>query len=124
VYTAKVAALGLSFKPHSDDVRDSPTLDVAVQMRGLGADAVATDPQCIENSRSRHPQLSYATSIEVTLRDADVLVTEWAEFKQINPVWAAMLVRVPLIIDARSNLDAGACVPRDVVTWGWGDHDS
>ena len=110
VYTAKVAVLGLSFKPHSDDVRDSPALDVAVQLRGLGADVVATDPQGIENSRLRHPQLTYSTSIEETLRDADavVLVTEWAEFKQIDPVWAATLVRVPIIIDGRNTLDASA----------------
>ncbi|TFD21987.1 MULTISPECIES: UDP-glucose/GDP-mannose dehydrogenase family protein [unclassified Cryobacterium] len=110
VYTAKVAVLGLSFKPHSDDVRDSPALDVAVQLRGLGADVVATDPQGIENSRLRHPQLTYSTSIEETLRAADavVLVTEWAEFKQIDPVWAATLVRVPIIIDGRNTLDAAA----------------
>ena len=110
VYTAKVAVLGLSFKPYSDDVRDSPALDVAVQLRGLGADVVATDPQGIENSRLRHPQLTYSTSIEETLRAADavVLVTEWAEFKQIDPVWAAALVRVPIIIDGRNTLDAAA----------------
>ncbi|TFC68581.1 UDP-glucose/GDP-mannose dehydrogenase family protein [Cryobacterium sp. TMT2-4] len=110
VYTAKVAVLGLSFKPYSDDVRDSPALDVAVQLRGLGADVMATDPQGIENSRLRHPQLTYSTSIEETLRAADaiVLVTEWAEFKQIDPVWAATLVRVPIIIDGRNTLDAVA----------------
>ena len=110
VYTAKVAVLGLSFKPFSDDVRDSPALDVAVQLRGLGADVVATDPQGLENSRLRHPQLTYSTSIEETLRNADavVLVTEWAEFKQIDPVWAASLVRVPIIIDGRNTLDAAA----------------
>ncbi|TFD37914.1 UDP-glucose/GDP-mannose dehydrogenase family protein [Cryobacterium sp. TMT1-19] len=110
VYTAKVAVLGLSFKPHSDDVRDSPALDVAVQLRGLGADVMATDPQGIENSRLRHPQLTYSTSIEETLRDADavVLVTEWTEFKQIDPVWAATLVRVSIIIDGRNTLDAAA----------------
>ena len=110
VYTAKVAVLGLSFKPHSDDVRDSPALDVAVQLRGLGADVMATDPQGIENSRLRHPQLTYSTSIEETLTGADavVLVTEWPEFKQIDPVWAASLVRVPLIIDGRNTLDPAA----------------
>ena len=108
VYKCKVAVLGLSFKPHSDDVRDSPALDVAVQLRGLGADVVATDPQGIENSRARHPQLNYSSSIEETLRDADavVLVTEWPEFKEIDPVWAATLVRTPIIIDGRNTLDA------------------
>jgi UDPglucose 6-dehydrogenase len=108
IFNAKVAVLGLSFKPHSDDVRDSPALDVAVQLRGLGADVLATDPQAIENSRSRHPQLGYSTDIEETLRGAAavVLVTEWPEFKYIDPVWAATLVDTPTIIDGRNTLDA------------------
>ncbi|TFD83896.1 UDP-glucose/GDP-mannose dehydrogenase family protein [Cryobacterium lactosi] len=110
VYNAKVAVLGLSFKPHSDDVRDSPALDVAVQLRGLGADVVATDPQAIENSRSRHPQITYATDLEETLRGADavVLVTEWPEFKSIDPEWAAGLVNTRTIVDGRNTLDAAA----------------
>ncbi|POH62227.1 UDP-glucose 6-dehydrogenase [Cryobacterium zongtaii] len=110
VYNAKVAVLGLSFKPHSDDVRDSPALDVAVQLRGLGADVVATDPQAIENSRSRHPQITYSTNIEETLRGADavVLVTEWPEFKSIDPAWAAELVTTRTIVDGRNTLDAAA----------------
>ncbi|KGJ72367.1 UDP-glucose 6-dehydrogenase [Cryobacterium roopkundense] len=110
VYNKKVAVLGLSFKPHSDDVRDSPALDVAVQLRGLGADVMATDPQAIANSRARHPQLSYSTSIEETLTGADavVLVTEWPAFKDIDPAWAKTLVRTATIIDGRNTLDAAA----------------
>jgi UDPglucose 6-dehydrogenase len=104
----KVAVLGLSFKPHSDDVRDSPALDVAVQLRGLGAEVVATDPQAIENARARHPQLTYTDSLEETLRDADVVVhvTEWPEYRQLDPVWAASLVRVPTVIDGRNSYDS------------------
>lgn len=110
VYNAKVAVLGLSFKPHSDDVRDSPALDVAVQLRGLGANVVATDPQAIENSRSRHPQITYSSDLEDTLRGADavVLVTEWPEFKSIDPSWAADLVNTRTIVDGRNTLDAAA----------------
>jgi UDPglucose 6-dehydrogenase len=109
-HTAKVAVLGLSFKPHSDDVRDSPALDVAVQLHGLGAEVVATDPQAIENSRVRHPQLTYSTDLEEALRGADavVLVTEWPEYQAIDPAWAASLVRTPTIIDGRNTLDAAA----------------
>lgn len=107
VYNAKVAVLGLSFKPHSDDVRDSPALDVAVQLRGLGAEVVATDPQAIENSRARHPQLTYSESLEDTLRGADavVLVTEWPEFRHLDPVWAGSLVRTKTVVDGRNALD-------------------
>jgi UDPglucose 6-dehydrogenase len=106
----KVAVLGLAFKPHSDDVRDSPALDVAVQLRGLGANVIATDPRAIENSRARHPQLAYSTDIAETLKGADavVLVTEWPEFADIDPVWAAGLVRNRMIIDGRNKLDATA----------------
>jgi UDPglucose 6-dehydrogenase len=110
VHTAKVAVLGLSFKPHSDDVRDSPALDVAVQLHGLGAEVVATDPQAIENSRVRHPQLTYSSDLEETLRGADavVLVTEWPEYQQIDPSGAASLVRTATIVDGRNTLDAAA----------------
>ncbi len=110
VYNAKVAVLGLSFKPHSDDVRDSPALDVAVQLRGLGADVVATDPQAIDNSRARHPQLQYSQSLEDTLQGADavVLVTEWPEFRHLDPVWAGSLVKTKTVIDGRNALDPAA----------------
>jgi UDPglucose 6-dehydrogenase len=106
----KVAVLGLSFKPHSDDVRDSPALDVAVNLRGLGADVVATDPEAIENARARHPQLTYTDSLEEALRDADAVVhvTEWPEFRELDPVWAASLVRVPTVIDGRNSYDSAA----------------
>ncbi|WBM79386.1 UDP-glucose/GDP-mannose dehydrogenase family protein [Cryobacterium breve] len=108
VYNAKVAVLGLSFKPHSDDVRDSPALDVAVQLHGLGANVVATDPQGIENSRARHPQLTYSTELEETLRDADavVLVTEWPEFRHLDPEWVGSLVKNKIVIDGRNSFDA------------------
>ena len=110
LHESKVAVLGLSFKPHSDDVRDSPALDVAVQLRGLGVDIMATDPQGIENARARHPQLAYSADLEETLRGADavVLVTEWPQFREIDPVWAATVVRGRTIIDGRNTLDAAA----------------
>ena len=110
LHESKVAMLGLSFKPHSDDVRDSPALDVAVQLHGLGARVVAIDPEAIASARARHPQLAYSSDVEETLRDADVvvLVTEWPEFRKIDPVWAASVVRNPTIIDGRNTLDSAA----------------
>jgi UDPglucose 6-dehydrogenase len=109
-FNRRVAVLGLSFKPHSDDVRDSPALDVAVQLHGLGATVVATDPQAVENARAKHPQLGYSTDLAAALSGADVVVlaTEWPEFRSIDPVWAAGLVAVPTIIDGRNVLDATA----------------
>jgi UDPglucose 6-dehydrogenase len=106
----KVTVLGLAFKPHSDDVRDSPALNVAVQLRGLGAKVVATDPQAIENSRLRHPQIAYEEDTFEALRDADavVLVTEWPTFRDLDPAVIGEIVRTRTIIDGRNCLDAAA----------------
>ena len=102
----RIAVLGVTFKPHSDDVRDSPALDIAVQLKGLGAEVVATDPQGIGNARSRHPQLDYETDTETTLAGADlvVLVTEWPEYKNLDPIAVKGLVRNASIIDGRNAL--------------------
>jgi UDPglucose 6-dehydrogenase len=107
VFEKKVAVLGLAFKPDSDDVRDSPALDIAVQLKGLGADVVATDPKAIESSRRLHPQLNYTPVLAEALTGADavVLVTEWAEFRELDPEWARGLVGTPLVIDGRNTLD-------------------
>ena len=110
VFRKKVAVLGVSFKPDSDDVRDSPALDVAVHLRGLGAEVVATDPEGIENARARHPQLDYTTSTRESLAGADlvVLVTEWREYRALDPVETGRLVAAKRIIDGRNVLDLDA----------------
>ncbi|RXZ85920.1 UDP-glucose dehydrogenase family protein [Agromyces atrinae] len=106
----KIAVLGVAFKPHSDDVRDSPALDVAVRLKGLGARVVATDPEGIENARARHPQLDYNASLDETLRDADlvVLVTEWPEFRGLDPVATGEIVAGKRVIDGRNSYDPAA----------------
>jgi nucleotide sugar dehydrogenase len=110
VFRKKVAVLGLSFKPESDDIRDSPALDVAVQLKGLGADVVAVDPKAIPNSMRKHPQLAYTEEVETALSGAHavVLVTEWKAFRELDPTWAAGLVEHPLIVDGRNCLDPQA----------------
>jgi UDPglucose 6-dehydrogenase len=107
VYRKKVAVLGLAFKPDSDDVRDSPALDVAVQLNGLGAHVIATDPKAIPNSIRLHPQLGFATDTQDALHGADVvvLVTEWKDYRELDPVATAELVRTKVIIDGRNVLD-------------------
>ncbi len=109
VYQKKVAVLGLAFKPDSDDVRDSPALDVAVQLNGLGARVVATDPEAIPNSRRLHPQLTFG-SLDEALDGADavVLLTEWKQYRALDPTTVAGQVRNPLVIDGRNALDAAA----------------
>jgi len=107
VFQKKVAVLGLAFKPHSDDVRDSPALDVAVRLHGLGADVVATDPEAIANSRRLHPQLEFAERATDALSNADVvvLVTEWNEYRELDPAEVSALATGRTIIDGRNCLD-------------------
>ena len=110
VYRKRIAVLGVTFKPESDDVRDSPALDVAVHLKGLGAEVVATDPEGIANARLRHPQLEYTSSAQEALRDAElvVLVTEWREYRALDPVETGRLVAERRIIDGRNVLDLAA----------------
>lgn len=108
VFKKNVTVLGAAFKPHSDDVRDSPALDVAARLHGLGAWVTVTDPEAIENSRSIHPQLNYVADRDEALRGADVVivVTEWDEYRrQLSPEHAATLVTGRIIVDGRNCLD-------------------
>ena len=111
VYERRVAVLGAAFKPHSDDVRDSPALDVASRLRGLGARVTVTDPAAIDNARRTHPQLEYETDLDSTLNDADVVVvvTEWEEYRRgLSPEHAGSLVSARAVVDGRNCLDAAA----------------
>ncbi|AWB88597.1 UDP-glucose dehydrogenase family protein [Salinibacterium hongtaonis] len=103
----RIAVLGLAFKPNSDDVRDSPALDVAVRLTELGADVVATDPQAVETARLRKPQLAVAGTAMEAARDADavLLLTEWQEYREIDPEELGSLVRTRAIVDGRNCLD-------------------
>jgi UDPglucose 6-dehydrogenase len=107
VYKKKVAVLGLAFKPQSDDVRDSPALDVAVRLNGLGAQVVAADPEAISNSRKLHPQLVFAEDTRSALEGADVVVilTEWKEFRDLTPANVSQLATGRVIVDGRNCLE-------------------
>ncbi|KRC52451.1 UDP-glucose 6-dehydrogenase [Leifsonia sp. Root227] len=104
---ARVAMLGLAFKPHSDDIRDSPALDVAMRLAEAGARVIATDPEAVESASRRAPQLEYAASAEEAVRDADVVVllTEWPQFTGLDPAVVGELVAGRSIIDGRNCLD-------------------
>lgn len=111
VHDRRVAVLGAAFKPHSDDIRDSPALDVAVRLKGLGADVVVTDPAALDNARRMHPHLTYVEDRDEALRGADavIIVTEWDEYRrQLSPEHAASLAMGRLIVDGRNCLDAAA----------------
>jgi UDPglucose 6-dehydrogenase len=103
----KVAVLGLAFKPDSDDIRDSPALDVAAQLRAQGARVVAFDPEAVPNAQRQHPELDFASSAEEAAADADavVVLTEWKQFRELDPVAFGESVGAKNILDGRNCLD-------------------
>ncbi|MBF4462873.1 MULTISPECIES: UDP-glucose dehydrogenase family protein [unclassified Rathayibacter] len=105
-----IAVLGLAFKPESDDIRDSPSLDVAARFHDLGATVRATDPEAIANAQRRYPDISYTADVEEALRGADavVVVTEWKQFRALDPAATAALVGNAFIVDGRNCLDPAA----------------
>jgi len=106
----RVGVLGLAFKPGSDDIRDSPALEVAARIRALGARVAAFDPAAMDRARRVHPDLDYAGSVLGAARDADVLLllTEWPEFSTADPEVLAKTVARRTVVDARHALDAAA----------------
>lgn len=102
-----VTVLGAAFKPNSDDIRDSPALDVASTIASLGARVTVYDPAALERAREAHPELNYADSMLEAARGADVvlLLTEWAEFREANPEELATVVAQKRIVDGRNALD-------------------
>ncbi|MBF6085780.1 UDP-glucose/GDP-mannose dehydrogenase family protein [Nocardia cyriacigeorgica] len=103
---ANVAVLGAAFKPESDDVRDSPALNVAGMMQLHGAVVTVYDPKALENSRRVFPTLNYATSVAEACDRADVVLvlTEWSEFTALRPHDLDPVVRARSIIDGRNCL--------------------
>jgi len=103
----KVAILGAAFKPDSDDVRDSPALDIAVQIQAAGATVTVHDPKAIANAQKRFPVLNFANEINDTLKDAEIVLhlTEWKIYRDIDPVKVKSLVKNAIMIDGRNALD-------------------
>jgi UDPglucose 6-dehydrogenase len=103
-----VGVLGAAFKPNSDDIRDSPALDVAVTIRRQGGSVRVYDPVALDNARRAHPELGYAGSAYEAARDAHVvlLLTEWREFVELDPEELGRVVAARNIVDGRNALDA------------------
>jgi UDPglucose 6-dehydrogenase len=104
---ANVAVLGAAFKPESDDVRDSPALNVAGLLQLNGATVNVYDPKAIENSQRLFPTLNYSTSVLEACERADavLVLTEWQEFVDLDPAALANTVRSKVIVDGRNCLD-------------------
>lgn len=106
----RVAVLGATFKPNSDDLRDSPALEIAQQILSRGADMVITDPAATEGLRVKRPNLNVVETCEEAMRGADVTVlgTEWKDYLEIDPIEAREWVKSPNIVDGRNVLDSEA----------------
>jgi UDPglucose 6-dehydrogenase len=105
-----LCVLGAAFKPGSDDVRDSPALDVAQILHGLGAEVTVHDPQAIENARRAWPELKYADSVRAAATGAELvlLLTDWPEYAGISPYELAEVTAAQHIVDGRYLLDPAA----------------
>lgn len=103
----RIAVLGAAFKPGSDDVRDSPALNVAASMHLRGADVRVHDPQAIANARTRFPTLTYCEDVDDACRGVDlvVLATEWNQYRTIDPLRLRTIVRTPRLLDARNAVE-------------------
>lgn len=110
VARARVAVWGAAFKPHSDDVRDSPALSIAGQLHLHGAQVSVFDPKANETALAKFPTLDYAESALAAARDADLLLhlTEWPEFQEVDPVALGDVVRRKQVLDGRNRLDLDA----------------
>jgi UDPglucose 6-dehydrogenase len=107
---ARIGVLGAAFKPHTDDVRDSPALNVAAALHLRGAQVAVYDPEAGETGSRTFPTLSFVDSLDEAVSGADVLLvlTEWSEFIDADPETVGRMVRARTIIDARNCLDADA----------------
>jgi UDPglucose 6-dehydrogenase len=105
-----ITVLGASFKPDSDDIRDSPALNVAEQLRLQGATVRVTDPAALGNAKSAYPNLLYVDDVEQALTGADLvlLLTEWRQYRDLDPARVGELVSKRQLLDGRNALDPDA----------------
>jgi UDPglucose 6-dehydrogenase len=103
----KIAVLGAAFKPESDDVRDSPALSIAAQMQLQGAEVRVTDPRAIDNARKKWPDLHFSATVEDAVADVELVLvlTEWAEYVDLDPSALSGQVAQRRILDGRNCLD-------------------
>jgi UDPglucose 6-dehydrogenase len=103
----RVGVLGAAFKPDSDDIRDSPALDVAYAIQRAGAAVRVYDPEAMHNAKDAFPTLAYLPSALEACQDADVVLhmTEWEEFRALRPADLAPIVRERNMLDGRNILD-------------------
>lgn len=112
----RITVLGAAFKPESDDVRDSPALSIAAQLQLQGAVVTVTDPKALQNAAKRFPELQFEPEMYDAISNADalLLLTEWAQYRSLDPYALLSRVASPRILDGRNVLD-----PEKWRTAGW-----
>ncbi|MEV7136345.1 UDP-glucose/GDP-mannose dehydrogenase family protein [Arthrobacter sp. NPDC093128] len=105
----RITVLGAAFKPESDDVRDSPALSIAAQLQLQGAVVTVTDPKALPNAAKRFPELHYESDLHVAIASADalLLLTEWRQYRDLDPYELLGRVASPRVLDGRNVLDPG-----------------
>ncbi|MFC8669785.1 MULTISPECIES: UDP-glucose dehydrogenase family protein [Streptomyces] len=103
----RIAVLGATFKPDSDDVRDSPALNVAGQIHLQGGQVTVYDPKGMDNARRLFPTLAYAETAAEAVRGAHAVLhlTEWSEFRELDPAALGEAVTDRVVLDGRNALD-------------------
>jgi UDPglucose 6-dehydrogenase len=100
----QIGVLGLSFKPETDDMRESPATDIIKEMQKRGATVKAFDPVAMEEAKHSLPDISYATDEYDAIKDADalVIITEWNQFRALDMDKVKSLLKSPKIVDLRN----------------------
>jgi UDPglucose 6-dehydrogenase len=103
----RIAVLGATFKPNSDDVRDSPALSVVRKLSRTGAAVSVYDPEGMANAERELPEVRYAKTLPDAVTGADLVcvLTEWEEFRNADPGALGELVSRKVVVDARNCLD-------------------
>jgi UDPglucose 6-dehydrogenase len=103
----QTVVLGAAFKPDSDDVRDSPSLAVAATIHNEGGNVTVHDPKALANAARIYPKLSYEPDVMTALADAELVLhlTEWREYRELDPAKVAAIATTLHVIDARNTLD-------------------
>ncbi|MFH8387600.1 UDP binding domain-containing protein [Kitasatospora sp. NPDC018058] len=103
-----MAVWGAAFKPHTDDIRDSPALAVADALQKAGAEVTVHDPAAMENARRAYPALDYADDPIQAVTGAALLLhlTDWPQYSDADPADLARHIAALKVIDARGTLNA------------------
>jgi UDPglucose 6-dehydrogenase len=119
---ARIALLGLTFKPHTDDLREAASIVLAARLRGEGATVAAYDPMLPQGDHEQFPGVTLCAEPMEAVRDADalVVVTEWPEFLHLDWAGVKEAMRKPVVIDGRNVLDPDALLAAGLTYEGMG----